>query len=231
MGVKPWFYDCLNVLFPTGCPVCGKLLKYHRQCLCLECESEMPLTGYSSDPGNPIARIFWADPRIVSATSLFYFEKNSPYQALFHNLKYRNDRKMGIFLGRRLGEELYGTVFAAADVIVPVPLHPSRLKKRGYNQCSFIAAGISANLNIPVDEKLMIRTRRTASQTTKNRMERWENMADSFMLDPSQVKSYGGKSLLLIDDIITTGATLEAAANAIMAMPEVTIYIATVACA
>jgi ComF family protein len=219
--------DLLMLFFPFNCLVCGKRLHPLWAILCFECEIKMPKTRFGACPENPVSQIFWGRVPVSSGTSLFRFEKGSAYQALLHDLKYHGNRSIGIYLGRLLGQELKHTCFSDCDLMVPVPLHRKRLKQRGYNQSEIIARGASEITGIPVATNLIGRKRNRVSQTTMNRQERFENMATAFTLSNHSI-DLNDKKILLIDDVITTGATLEACSQILFRHFKCQVYIATV---
>jgi len=190
----------------------------------------MPRTNYAQDSDNPLAQIFWGRVRLEGVSSLFRFEKGSRYQTLLHLLKYKGARKVGKYLGLLLGSELLNSSFEEVDYIVPVPLHKKKERLRGYNQSYIIAEGVSEQLNKPIINTILIRIKHTDSQTNKARWERYENLENGFQLG-SDFEEYSNKTLLLIDDVLTTGSTLEACALALNRIPNVKIFVATVACA
>ena len=190
----------------------------------------MPKTGYGERVDNPVSRIFWGRVPVVSATSLFRFEKGSAYQTLLHDLKYRGNRRAGLYLGRLLGQELIQSSFSRCDLLVPVPLHPGRLRQRGYNQSEIIARGCSEITGIPVATRLIIRKGRHRSQTSMGRHDRFENVIEEFSLD-SRPMDINGLKVLIIDDVITTGATLEACSRVLFSHFTCLVYVATVSCA
>lgn len=222
-----WIIDFLMFFFPSNCLVCGKRLYAPAAVLCFECELEMPKTGFRDQPDNPVNKIFWGRVPVCSATSLFRFEKGSVYQSLLHNLKYRGDRNAGLYLGRLLGQELVHTSFSQCDLMIPVPLHRKRLNQRGYNQSEIIARGASEITGIPVLSNLIERKQNTRSQTSMNRQDRFDNMAAAFMIRNSSV-DLTEKKVLLIDDVVTTGATLEACSLVLIENYRCRVYIATV---
>jgi ComF family protein len=223
-------HDIVNFFFPVYCKVCGTPLKVPGEVICLNCELNMPRTGYTREPDNPVAQLFWGRVWLEGATSLFRFEKGSKYQSLLHGLKYKGQKQIGIFLGRMLGAEIRGSPYGNADLIVPVPLHWKKERKRGYNQSEIIASGVSGVTGIPLQSGVLVRNRQTDTQTLKSRFERWENMEKVFGLQ-KDAASLDGKVLLLIDDVVTTGSTLEACAEELLTIPGVRVYVATVACA
>jgi len=188
---------------------------------------KMPRTGFRDCYNNPVSKLFWGRVGIRAGTSLFRFEKGSAYQTLLHDLKYRGNRRAGIYLGRLLGQELNQTFLSDCDLLIPVPLHRLKRKQRGYNQSELIARGASEITGIPVATNIIRRLSNQRSQTTMNRQERFENMVSTFALgnySPELQK----KKILIIDDIVTTGATLEACSQLLISNYNCLIYIATV---
>jgi ComF family protein len=188
---------------------------------------KMPKTGFGDRPDNPVCKLFWGRVPVDSATSLFRFEKGSAYQALLHDLKYRGNTSIGLYLGRLLGYELKNTSFSYCDLMIPVPLHRKRMNQRGYNQSEFIARGASEITGIPVVTNLMERKGNTRSQTSMNRMERFENMASAFKMCNGS-GDLDDKKILIIDDVVTTGATLEACSQVLLNNFQCQVYVATV---
>ena len=229
--MKQSLYSLSNFLFPALCPVCRDLLTIPGEIICLNCEARMPFARYTPEEDNPVSMLFWGRTRIERATSLFRFEKGSAYQPLLHELKYKGKKETGIFLGKMLGRELLQTPFMNCTCLVPVPLHPKKHKKRGFNQSEVIAEGVSSITRIPVNNNLLYRVKDSATQTNKSRFERYKNVSDVFGLTPL-ISSEKPGALLLIDDVVTTGSTLEACAEVLLKYaPTLRIFIATVACA
>ncbi len=158
--------------------------------------------------------MFWGRVPLEHVTSFMYFAKGSRFQQILHELKYNDQRQIGQAMGRMFGSELTNTPFSTADIIVPVPLHPSRLKHRGYNQSQLIACGMGEILRIPVETTVLTRIMDTRSQTHKSRYERWENVRHIFHCEHPEALT--GKHIMLVDDVITTGATLEACAASLL---------------
>lgn len=222
-----WLIDLLMLFFPSNCMVCGKRLNAPDNILCFACEIRMPRIGFGDCYNNAVSKIFWGRVMVRAGTSLFRFEKGSAYQGLLHDLKYRGNRRAGLYLGRLLGQELKHSPLADCDLLIPVPLHRQRRKQRGYNQSEIIARGASEITGIPVATHIIRRLAYQRSQTTKNRQERFENMATAFKLYDS-VPDLHEKKILIIDDIITTGATLEACSQVLLKRFSCHIHIATV---
>lgn len=187
----------------------------------------MPRLEWISPGKDPVSTIFWGRVPIQSGTSLFRLEKGSVYQGLIHDLKYRGNRSVGLYLGRLLGLSLGQTAFSQCDLIIPVPLHRKKLHKRGYNQSEVIARGVSAITGIPVMTGLIRRRRNQRSQTIMSRQERFENMASAFALS-DHAPDLQNKRILIIDDVVTTGATLEACSQVLFDRFDCQIYVATV---
>lgn len=218
-----------GLFYPRICPACRNLLNINEKVLCLKCISEFPYTNFHLDSENEVAKLFWGRVMIENAASFYYFRKGSPYQRIIHEIKYKNQRNLGKDMGKWFGWELKNTSFSNADIIVPVPLHHSKLKYRGYNQSELIAIGLSEVINLPVEPKALIRTVNTDTQTRKSKYERWTNVEGIFkVIAPQKLR---GKHILLVDDVVTTGATLEACASAILAVENTKVSVLTLACA
>lgn len=179
-------------------------------------------------PDNPVFRKMYGRVPVENATSLFYFDKGNRVQHLMHQLKYRGKTEIGWYLGKLLGNDLHNAeAYQSIDTVIPVPLHVKKFRKRGYNQSEFFARGIAEAMKIDLTTDVLERAENTDTQTGKNRFERWENVKDAFRLrDKVSLK---GKHILLVDDVMTTGATLEACALVLMQTPQIRISIATIA--
>ena len=225
-----WLTDFLMLFFPVNCLICGKRLPAPREVICFKCEHLMPLTGYTHKVGNPVAMGFWGRVPMEQCTALFRFEKGSAFQSLLHQLKYKGSRKTGRYLGNLLGYDLKHSSFAACDLIVPVPLHKKRIKQRGYNQSELIARGASEIMGIPVETGLLVRKKHRDSQTSMGRYDRFMNVSGSFHV-ATKAPDITRKKVLLLDDVVTTGATLEACCQALIRSYSCLVYVATVCCA
>jgi ComF family protein len=221
------FLDILDLFYPRNCAGCYNTLVANENYICTDCLLHLPRTGFWNEKDNPAAQLFWGKVNIEYTASYFYFQKKSHVQNIFHHLKYKNMKEIGEMLGRQFGEELLDTPYASADLLIPVPLHPGRLKKRGYNQSEWIANGLSKALAIPVDNSTLIRTVANESQTHKGRYDRWLNSENIFSVTNSQFIE--NKHIVLVDDVLTTGATLESCASAILSAPGVKVSILTLA--
>jgi ComF family protein len=226
--LKTLFSNTIHLLYPHVCSGCGSDLLDKDSLLCLRCINELPHTGFALQPGNSVEKIFWGRLPITAAHCQFYFEKESLIQHLIHQLKYKNNKAVGIYLGELMGTTLlHSERFTAIDYLIPLPLFVDKERKRGYNQAKIICDGMAAVMNIPVITGNVMRQRFTQTQTRKHRTERWENVAGSFTVKNSEVLK--GKNILLVDDVITTGATLEACGSVILQTEGVKLYIATLA--
>lgn len=200
-----------HLLYPQLCYGCRRPLQEDEDVLCLHCTQELPLTGYHHIPDNETAIRFAGRFPFTHASSLAYFTGDGLLQHLLHGLKYKGRKDIGLFLGRTLGYALQQAgVVIDADAIVPVPLHRKKEASRGYNQSFYIAKGLGSVLGIPVDDCSLQRLRHTESQTLKNREERVKNVSDAFAWNGAAAV----QKILLCDDVLTTGATLEACALA-----------------
>lgn len=220
------FVSLFRLLFPRQCLVCGAPLGEGEELMCVRCNIAFPRTHCYERTNNEIEKMFWGKFDIVHATSYFYYAKGSPYSRLVHCLKYRNRPDIGKTLGRFAAAELLaGDFFDDIDLIIPVPLHPARYRQRGYNQSEQIALGLSAVTHIPVDTAAVERVVDTESQTRKSVFERTLNVHNIFRVP--HPAAYAGLHLLLIDDVLTTGSTLTACADAFAGVPGVRFSIFT----
>ncbi len=220
----------IELLYPRLCVVCGDKLIEQEKWICLHCLHHIPRTNFHLIADNPVAQIFYGRVNIENATSFFYFSKGSKYQALLHNLKYKGMKELGEEMGKYFAIDLrQSSWFDSVDIICPVPLHPSKEKKRGYNQSWWIASGIAQQLNKELSINNLQRLTATETQTRKSRFERHLNVDGIFEL--KNPEAFSGKHILLVDDVVTTGATLEACATAILSAANAQISIATLATA
>lgn len=202
--------DLIHLFFPRLCSGCQNALRSTENTLCLSCTVKLPKTHFNKNgQNNPLSSIFWGRAPVAYTAAYLNFRKQSIVQNLLHELKYGAHPELGIFLGSAYGMDLKGEPgFADNDLIIPVPLHPKRLKERGYNQSEEFAKGLSQALHIPVEAKTLIRSAYQGSQTNLKRYQRWQNVEHVFSVTSESRVSQ--KSILLVDDVLTTGATLEA---------------------
>lgn len=220
--------DFLALIYPRVCAACGKTLFKNENCICTYCSYHLPKTNFHKQDNNPVEKIFWGRTIIFSGASLYRFGKGEKVQQLIHKLKYKGVKEIGVELGKMYGTELKKSEkFAGVDVIIPVPLHKNKQKRRGYNQSEFFAQGLSESMSVYTDFKTLYRAHESQTQTKKSRFNRWKNVESIFQLNnPDSLKN---KHVLLVDDVITTGATLEACAQTLLQVPDVKVSVATIA--
>lgn len=225
-----FIHSIIGLFYPSVCAACGNALFRWENLVCTRCRSQLPKTGYELNEDNPLARIFYGKVRLKAVTACFFFSKEGKVQHLIHELKYKGNKEAGVFLGQELGKTLKeAPLFQGVDYLIPVPLHPKKEKQRGYNQSLMIAQGIAEVTDIQIGDGFLVRSVNTATQTHKNKEERWQNVKDIFELrHPERLE---GKYVLLIDDVLTTGATMEACAMKLSSVSGITISCATAACA
>lgn len=221
MFLTKYIKSLVSLIYPDVCKGCGGYLVQGETEICTKCLCELSKTGYHKQEANPAEHLFYGKIKINKATAYCHFHKGGVSQSLLHNLKYKNAKKLGIILGELMGNETKNSPIADVDYIVPVPLHPSKLKKRGYNQAELLAQGISNIWSVPLDTKTLARVRQNTTQTHKNINERYLNSIGLFDITDSETLK--GKRVLLVDDVITTGATLEACAKQLSKIEGITI--------
>ena len=230
VSLKHIFTDAMQLFFPHNCMGCGSDLLSDSSMLCLRCISSLPYTGYENIENNPVEDIFRGRATIKEAASTFYFSKGHLVQQFIHQLKYKGNQQVGQYLGALMGKTLLqSSRFTNIDYLVPLPLYADKEFKRGYNQSTIICNGMSATMQIPVLNNNVIRQRYTDTQTKKHRAERWENVEGSFAIKNPLILA--NKNILLVDDVITTGATLEACAQCMQQVAGLQVSLATLATA
>jgi len=224
------FHTLGQMFFPHHCHWCGHDLENRKVMLCFSCMRELPKTRFSSIANNPVEKIFNGRLHIHAATSAFYFSKGASLQKLIHELKYKENQAAGKYLGRLLGAEMLGSErFQNIDMIVPMPMHKTKEKKRGYNQATCIGVGLSDVLGIPLKTDGIQKMKATETQTKKDRAARWLNTSDVFQVCDKHIFEH--KRILLIDDVVTTGASLEACGSEILKSNGASLFLATIAVA
>lgn len=215
----------LHLAFPHICEGCGSDLASGGQLLCLRCVHQLPDTEFHAMANNPVEKIFWGRLPLTYATAHYYFSKGSLIQHLMHDFKYRGRTETGLFLGRQMGTAMsVSKRFDGIDALIPLPLFAGKEKKRGFNQALLLCEGIAAALGKPVWTGRLVRVSYTDSQTRKGRVDRWRNMEGRFAL--ADADSLKDRHILLVDDVVTTGATLEAAGRVLLQAPGLKLSIA-----
>lgn len=226
--LKLYFTGFSHLLYPHNCEGCGTDVLNETDILCTKCLHQLPETGFCNTPDNPVEKTFYGRLNFSNAAAAYYFTKDSLLQHLMVQLKYRNNKEAGFYLGKQLGYLLQDAErFSDVDALIPLPLNPKKEMKRGYNQAAVICEGIASVWQKPVLKDAVIRTQFTETQTQQDRIHRWQNMQNVFAV--ADKNSIQGKHVLLVDDVITTGATLEACGAAILNSAPTKLSIATIA--
>lgn len=211
--------DLESLIFPKICAACKRTLTGQEHVICLNCALSLPKTRNWLDPANTVARKLWGRVSLNHTSAYLQFMKRGMVQELMHQLKYADCPEVGVHLGKLYGSELkYIFDKKLPDLLVPVPLHPRKLKKRGYNQSETIARGISEITGIPIDTRHLLKTNDTGSQTQLSRWSRWLNLKESFYIDDRSFFEH--RHVVLVDDVVTTGATIEGCANLFRNIPH-----------
>lgn len=228
LKLSDYLTDFFNLFFPKICALCGLNLYKNEEVLCSKCEYNIPKTNYFKEKDNPVEKVFWGRVPIESACSFYFFEKGGKYQKLIHTLKYKDGRDVGKYIGKLFGLDLKTSEnYNSIDAIIPVPLHPKKERKRGYNQSMEIALGLSEAMNKPVWNDCLKRRVYNETQTKKNRFDRYKNVENIFEL--VKVDAVENMHLLIVDDVLTTGATLESAIAELLKGKNVKVSVATLA--
>jgi ComF family protein len=220
--------DFVSLLFPELCAACGQSMMANEQVICTDCLYNLPYTNFHLQPDNIVAQQFWGRLDLQGAYALYFFTKGGKIQHILHQLKYKGMQQAGRMLGNIAGNQLIkNDIFNKVDLIIPVPLHKKRLKERGYNQSTCFAEGLAQKLNALVEDNNLVRVKATETQTHKSRFVRFENMQEVFSVNnPERLKH---KHILLVDDVITTGSTLEACGLELLKIEGLKLSIATIA--
>lgn len=222
------FDSLLQLFYPHLCCGCGESLMRGEKVICLSCLSKIAKTDFHTYADNPVAQLFFGKLPIENATAMCFYDKGGLIQHMMHQLKYKNRPEVGVYFGRRLGKILSeAALYANIDAVIPIPLHPKKLKIRGYNQSKVIADGFIQGYPTEIIEDVLVRVEFTETQTRKNRWDRYQNVKDMFAVRNSD--KIKGKHVLLVDDVITTGATIEACAKHLLAVEGVRVSIAGIA--
>ena len=219
----------VSLLFPSGCIVCGEHITRSMHGICTHCRFDIPLTNYWLEHDNPVKELFDGIVPIEEGSSFFFFSGHSLWRTLIHRFKYSGRWRIAYTMGLWYGEELKASgLYDNIDVIVPIPLHPIKLLRRGYNQSTYLAEGIARSMGVKVDCRSLRRHKNNPSQTRRHASDRWANVEEIFRV--RRVESLRGKHILLVDDVLTSGATLSSAIHTILdAVPDCRISVATLA--
>jgi ComF family protein len=217
-----------HLFFPHTCAGCGTDVLAVNSLLCIQCVSQLPVTNFHLHKENQVEKIFRGRLPVLYATSFCYFGKDSVVQRLLHQLKYKGNKEVGYFAGRMMGTALrQSPLYDSVDALVPMPLFASRERRRGFNQAAILCDGISITTGIPVFKNIITRVSNTETQTHKNRVDRWLNMEGRFeLINPPAIKN---KHVLLVDDVLTTGATLEGCGHELLKSENTRLSICTMA--
>ncbi len=216
----------LNLLYPNVCGGCNSVIESPKIIICASCFASFPKSYEFLDKGNKIAQLFWGKIPLEHAFTSFKYVKGSSLQNLIYDLKYRGNTEVGRVLGVEIGKEIKDSNLRI-DVVIPVPLHPKKQKMRGYNQSWFIAQGVQNVLACELNDTSLLRILFTETQTKKSRLERYDNVEHKFsIINPELLE---GKHILLVDDVITTGATMVECCSILNKIPDVKISVAAIA--
>ena len=222
--------DFIGLIYPSICVGCGNPLWKNERFICTFCDFHLPRTNFHQDTDNPLSRIFWGRSQIESAAAYLFFNKGNTVQHLVHALKYQGRKDIGIWLGKQYGIYLkHSQNFSSIEYILPVPLHPRKLMIRGFNQSEQFAIGLTSSMNVPIENQVLYRQKTSETQTKKSRFLRWQNVEGIFAV--KEYQKLEGKHILLVDDVVTTGATLESCIAALSRIPGIRISLATIAIA
>lgn len=220
--------DFMSLIYPRRCEACSNMLFQQEVFMCNFCTLNLPKSDYHKKANNELQQVFAGRIPFNEVMCFYVFEKSGKVQKLLHNIKYQNQKELACFLGQAYAKELLKDGFSlGADVIIPIPLHPKKLKHRGYNQSEWFAKGLSETTNTLLDVTSLTRVSETQTQTRKKKYERWENVEGIFALN--SIETLKGKHILLVDDVITTGATIEAAWQVFKEVEDVKISVAAIA--
>ena len=226
-SIMSYFQDFVSLIYPRTCAICGNSLFQNEEILCTPCQYHLPKTNFHLLKDNQVSRVFWGRVKIENAASFLFFTKGSKVQRLIHQFKYKGKKQIGVKIGKLYAYELKKSkLYDEIDFIVPVPLHPKKQKKRGFNQSEYFGIGLSVGMDVELKTDILFRIKASETQTKKTRFKRWENVNEIFEVrDKKQLK---GKHVLLVDDVITTGATIEACAQALHKIPDIKISVVSI---
>jgi ComF family protein len=220
--------DFLSLIYPRTCEACGRSLFRHENYLCNHCRLNLPKSHYHRQAETPLSSTFYGRVPLLHACCFYLYEKSGRVQKMLHAIKYQDQKELAKFIGNLYAEELKADhAIEEVDVIVPIPLHRKKLKSRGFNQSEWFAKGLSEGLGKEIESTKLQRVIDTKTQTRKKKYERWENVEGIFELN--EPETFYGKHVLLVDDVITTGATIEAAWMALKKVEGLKLSVASIA--
>ena len=225
------FSELIYLFYPEVCAACDNQLVRGEEFICLSCHYHLPKTDFHLFRDNPLARSFWGKLPIENAAAYLFFNKGEKVQKLIHNFKYRGQTELGVYLGKLYGLLLIDVpLFQQADFVIPVPMHSTKKEKRGFNQSEIFASGLALSMKKEFGPDFLRKKSATETQTNKSSYQRWENVKDIFELASEEVYNLlQGKHVILVDDVVTTGSTLEACASALLKVPGIRISMVTMA--
>lgn len=227
-AIKTSLHSIAHLFFPQLCLGCGRDTVQSNEPICIECLYQLPTTNFERIENNAVSKTLAGRVPFIQAAALYYFTKQSILQSLIFQLKYKQQPNVGLALGKLMGKKLAESkLYETVDVLMPLPLHPKKLQKRGYNQAQLLCKGVQLVWNKPILHNAVIRQQNTKTQTQKSRINRWKNMEGVFKVKNEQALI--GKHVLLIDDVITTGASIEAFYQAVQNISDIKISICTLA--
>lgn len=227
MKLPAFSRDFFSLFYPPGCELCSQVLVDGEDYICSSCWYKLPRTNHHKKKDNSLSAVFWGRVDIESACSIFFYQKGGCVQKLIHQFKYRGHRELGWYLGVRMGRLLVESEqYSDLDGIIPVPLHETKRKKRGFNQSEILARGIGKAMDLPVCTKSLLRISETHTQTRARRFFRWENVDSVFTVENEDLLK--NRNLLLVDDVITTGATIDACASKLLSVAGVRVWVAAI---
>jgi ComF family protein len=207
---------------------CGNSLFKHEEQVCNYCYLNLPKTNFHKQQRNPVDALFYGRTPLLLASSFYLFQKKGSIQKILHAIKYKHNKDLAVLVGKWYAEDLKeNSIISKADFIIPVPLHIKKIKIRGYNQSEEFARGLAEGLEVPLKTSVLQRTEFTDTQTKKSKYERWENVEDVFELATPEIFKY--KHIVLVDDVITTGATIEACCQLLQQIEGIQISVLSIA--
>lgn len=226
--IKKYWKDFLSLIYPNVCYKCDVALVEGEEKICLRCYRDFPLSKYHLTEPNPLVQMCSGNVKVVGAFCYMKFNKQGIAQLMLHELKYKGNTSMGLVLGQWFARYIQAELKdAEIDVIIPVPLHKAKQRKRGYNQSEILARGMNKATGISIVNESLIRTKNVSTQTKKGKVERWQNVDELYAVVNPEVLE--GKKVLLLDDVITTGATIAAAAEVLAESGVDKIYLGCIA--